>query len=169
MARVVPGTEVNLPAVAEVRISTAKRWPGRILAVRDPLWGWMNYPSYGLILKLEGIVKDIGPMELVAWGGLTFMYAGTIKNAETLANWIKGVAGEVGGAFSDVFGAINAGLAALFAPGVDPEHAQALLGEIQPDLGAIGALLHGLIGPLGTLNRYVYAAVAASLTILAFP
>lgn len=48
MAKVVPGTEVNLPEVPEVRISEEKRWPGKILAVRHPVFGWMSYKAWGM-------------------------------------------------------------------------------------------------------------------------
>ena len=163
MAKVVLGTEVNLPEITQVRVSQAIKSPGKILAVHDPIFGWMNYRSYGILKRLESIIKDIGPMELVAWVGLTFTYAATIKSAGDFAGWVNQVAGDVGGIFTQI--------AAALAPFFDPGGLSQLPAA---DLGGVGAgiqqALGSVFGSLGNApGRYLWSAVAASLTILAFP
>ncbi len=166
MPKVVPGTEVNIPEAAEVRVSTAKRYldrgqeHGPILAVRHPILGWVKYSEWSLLNSLRSLVERIGPIEAVAWIGLTFQYAQTIKSAGDLAGWLNQLSGDIGGFFSQI---------GEFLFGAAIPETTAAVGTAFGGLGAdIQGLLGGLTGFFGdTATRYAWAAVAAAITVLA--
>ncbi len=157
MARVLPAHEVGLPEGAgRVRVSGGKR-PGRILAVEHPVFGWVNYREWALLGYVERLVERIGPLELVAWVGLTYQYAQIIKSAGDLAGWLNNRAGDLADILAN---------AAFFIP-------EALTGvDIRSLLGGAGQTIQDVLGGLssivgGTVTRYFWAAVAAAMTILA--
>ncbi len=148
MARVVPAHEVGLPEGAgRVRVSSSRARRGKILAVEHPVFGWVNYREWALLGYVERLVERIGPLELVAWVGLTYTYAATIKSAADLISWGQNLA--VGTA--DFF----AGIVSIFLP-FD-------ISILSPE-GGFPDILGGVVG---RVTRYFWAAVAAAMTILA--
>ena len=105
------------------------------------------------------MVERIGPLELVAWVGLTYQYSQAIKTAGELAGWLNQLGGDIGDAFSQV---------GQFVFGAAIPETTAAVGAAFGGLGAgFQDVLGGLSGIVGgTAMRYFWAAVAAAITIL---
>ncbi len=128
--------------------------------MEHPVFGWVRYREWALLGYLERLVERIGPLELVAWVGLTYQFAQTIKSAGELAGWLNQLAGDIGGYFSQlgqfIFGAAIPETTAAVG---------ALFGGAGQGIQDVLAGLSSIVG--GTATRYFWAAVAAALTILA--
>jgi len=161
LAKVVAAHEVGLPQGAgRVRVSSSRARRGKILAVEHPVFGWVGYREWALLGYVERLVERIGPLELVAWVGLTYQYAGFIKSAGDLAGWLNQVGGDVG----DFFSQLGQGLFGGALPDVTAGVGAAFGGAGQ----SIQDALAGLTAGLGNqVYRYLWAAVAAAISVLA--
>ncbi len=148
MAKVVPAHEVGLPEGAgRVRVSSSRARRGKILAVEHPVFGWVRYREWALLGYLEGLVERVGPLELVAWVGLTYTFSVTITKSGEFLSWIQNTAVGASDFFTGIVAAITGIDIPLLAPAVE-----------LPDI---------LGGVVGQATKYFWAAVAAAMTILA--
>lgn len=175
MPRVAYPNEVGIrdPDIIEVRISTAMtrrtgKGPGgknvptdHILKVRHRSFGWIKPWEWGALSKIEGVIKDIGPLKMVAWVGLTITYSETIKAAPDFIDWAKSLSGEIGNFFSQIG-------AAIFGAGLPETTAQ-----VGAAFGGAGSAVQGFVTavqafllPKGAIAQYFWAAVAAAITVL---
>lgn len=163
MPKVLPAHEVGLPqGVGRVRVSTSRARRGKILAVEHPVFGWVRYREWALLGYVERLVERIGPLELVAWVGLTLSYRQGIRSFEDFTSWLTQASGDVGGLFSNIgqfiFGAAipetTAAVGAFFGGlGADPSNPLNFLKGVT-----------GLVG--GEVQRWFWAAIAAAITIV---
>ncbi len=162
-----PGTEVNLPDAAEVRISTAIKNPGKILAVRHPLFGWLKYSEWTFLNSIGKLVDRIGPLEFTAWVGFTLGFKGGIDSLQALIDWLRN-AGGAGGTLADFaawwtsgVGVPKAAFPVLFPTG--PITGEQITGVVGGFFDTLGKFFF----PLGEISEWFWAAIAGAISVLA--
>ncbi len=169
MPKVVPGNEINLPDAPEVRVSTAKKNPGKILAVRHPLFGWLKYSEWTFLHSIGKLVDRIGPMEFTAWVGFTLAYKGGIDSAQAFADWLTGAGAQAAGALADFAVWWASGVSQAFGQGplefppIGEALGEQVAGGLAGGLSAIGKFFF----PIGELSEWFWAAIAGAISVLA--